>query len=148
MVNLYIMKLHVLKKMMWQMWLFFIQLLNFEKKTNIKVALWVKLNDDNINNWIITISRPNIEKNLDYFYPNQNKNVLIILHMVTLNLMYAHRMSKKLSSICYACSCISLVKGNLIHFKYMFYFVFSMDYMYKYMYINVVSPEPPISDYA
>lgn len=72
--------------MMWQMWLFFIQLLNFEKKTNIKVALWVKLNDDNINNWIITISRPNIEKNLDYFYPNQNKNILIILHMVTLNL--------------------------------------------------------------
>lgn len=61
---------------------------------------------------------------------------------------YAHRMSIKLSSICYACSCISLVKGNLIHFKYMFDFVFSMDYMYKYMYINVVSPEPPISDYA
>lgn len=72
--------------MIWQMWLFFIQLLNFEKKTNIKVALWVKLNDDNINNWIITISRPNIEKNLDYFYSNQSKNILIILHMVTLNL--------------------------------------------------------------
>lgn len=57
-----------------------------KKKTNIKVALWVKLNDDNMNNWIITISRPNIEKNLDHFYPNQSKNILIILHMVTLNL--------------------------------------------------------------
>lgn len=72
--------------MMWQMWLFFIQLLNFEKKPNLIVALWVKVNDDNINNWIITISRPNIEKNLDYFYSNQSKNILIILHMVTLNL--------------------------------------------------------------
>lgn len=59
----------------------------FWKKThNIIVALLVKLNDDNINNWIITISRPNIEKNLDYFYSNQSKNILIILHMVTLNL--------------------------------------------------------------
>lgn len=57
-----------------------------KKKTIMKVALWVKLNDDNINNWIITISRPNIEKNLDYFYSNQSKNILIILHMVTLNL--------------------------------------------------------------
>lgn len=65
----------------------FIQLLSFEKKNhNIIVALLVKLNDDNINNWIITISRPNIEKNLDYFYSNQSKNILIILHMVTLNL--------------------------------------------------------------
>lgn len=62
--------------------------------------------------------------------------------------MYVYRMSKRLLSICYVCSCIFLVKGNLIYFKYMFYFVFFMDYMYKYMYINVVFLEFLILDYV
>lgn len=54
--------------MIWQMWLFLSSFWVLKKKTHsIIVALLVKLNDDNINNWIITISRPNIEKKCGLF---------------------------------------------------------------------------------